>query len=283
MAIVGAGVLVLSPETLVIRLVSVDQWTILLWRGVLMGIGLLAFVAATSDEALGRRVVAVGRLGALAAALFAADNVLFVTSVTHTTAANTLAILSTSPLFAALFAAVFLRERVRRSAWVAMTVAAGAVALIVSEGLGRGAVGGDLAALGASMSIAGTLVVLRGSRVRNMLPSMALGALLGAAVASPFADPFGPSGGDALLLLLLGVVIGPVAFGLLATGPRYLQAAEVSLMILAEAVLGPLWVWLALGEVPGGRVLLGGGVLLVTLGVHFASEAARRPVGAVIP
>ena len=69
--IVVAGVVVLSPESLVIRLIDVDQWTILLWRGVLMAIGLMAFVAVTTSGRLLRQVLGIGWAGLLAAALFA--------------------------------------------------------------------------------------------------------------------------------------------------------------------------------------------------------------------
>jgi drug/metabolite transporter (DMT)-like permease len=178
-------------------------------------------------------------------------------------------------LFAALFGAVFLREPVGKSTWTTMAVAGAAVAVIVSDGLDRGALAGDLAALGAAMCIAGTFVVLRGARARNMLPSMALGALAGGLVAAPFSEVASPRGDDVALLLLLGLVIAPVAFGLLSIGPRYLPAAEVSLAILAEAVLGPIWVWLVLGETPGARVVVGGLLLLSALAVHFLREVER--------
>jgi drug/metabolite transporter (DMT)-like permease len=279
--IVVVGVLVLSPESLVIRLIDADQWTILSWRGVLMAIGLMTFVSLNTRLPLRRQIAGIGSAGLLAAVLFASDNVLFVTSLTLTAVANTLLILSSAPLFAAVFAAIFLGERVPRRTWATIAIAAFAVAIIVSDGLDRRALGGDLAALGAAMCIAGTFVVLRGARSRNMLPSMALGALLGALVAAPFADVTAVRGDDIALLLLLGLVIAPVAFGLLSVGPRYLPAAEVSLVILAEAVLGPLWVWVALGERPGPRVVTGGVILLGALALHYGREvmANRRPAG----
>jgi drug/metabolite transporter (DMT)-like permease len=274
-AIVITGVVVLSPESLVIRALDVDQWTILLWRGLLMAIGLMVIVAVTNRERYIQRVVEIGSAGLLAAGLFASDNVLFVTSLRHTAAANTLLIVSSAPLFAALFSWLFLRERVAARTWVTMGIATVAVGIILSDGLDRGTVGGELAALGAAMSIAGTFVVLRGARARNMLPSMALGALLGAVAAAAFAAPTSPRGDDIALLLVLGAFIAPVAFGLLSIATRYLPAAEVSLAILGEAVLGPLWVWLVLAEAPSPRVVAGGLLLVGALAVHFGREAAE--------
>ena len=73
---------------------------------------------------------------------------------------------------------------------------------------------------------------------------------------------------DAGYLLLLGLVVLPVSFTLITLSPRYLQAPEVSLILLIETVLGPLWVWLALGEVPPTRTLMAGLLILGTLLIH---------------
>ncbi len=73
---------------------------------------------------------------------------------------------------------------------------------------------------------------------------------------------------DAGLLLLLGGLVLPVAFAMITLGPRYLQAPEVSLILLTETVLGPLWVWLALNEVPHSRTLIAGLLIIGTLLIH---------------
>ncbi|MDX1425147.1 MAG: EamA/RhaT family transporter, partial [Kiloniellales bacterium] len=70
------------------------------------------------------------------------------------------------------------------------------------------------------------------------------------------------------------LAVMPAATILIATGPRYLPAPEVSLILLLETVLGPLWVWLALGEVPSQRTFLGGAIVVAALAAH--ALAARR-------
>lgn len=282
--IVGLGVLVLSVEGLVIRFLSVDQWTILQWRGILMFVVLGSSLTVGSRGDSRPRMLKIGASGLLAAVLFGLDNVLFVVSLMRTDVANTLLMISSAPAFAAVFSMVFLRERVPRKTMVMITVAMVAVALILTGGMGDSALAGNLAGLGAGMCLAGTFVVLRGGRSRNMLGSMAWGALLAAIAATPFAQPLSPQGKDLALLLLLGAVVSPSAFGLLGTGPRYLPAPEVSMVILAEAVLGPVWVWLAMGEVPVPRVIVGGTLLLGSLAVYYWTDItrARRVVMSVI-
>lgn len=69
-------------------------------------------------------------------------------------------------------------------------------------------------------------------------------------------------------LLIMGIYMLPVATALLYSGPRYIPAPEVGLMLLLESILGPVWVWLALGEQPGTRTFIGGAIILSTLVIN---------------
>ena len=85
---------------------------------------------------------------------------------------------------------------------------------------------------------------------------------------APFANFESYSITQAGLLLLNGAVIIPLAIGLLSTGPRYLPAAEVSMISVLEVIFAPLLVWIILGEHPGGRSILGGTVILAAIFAH---------------
>ncbi len=112
---------------------------------------------------------------------------------------------------------------------------------------------------------------------------MALGALVAALAAAPLADPGSVTSADALLLALVGLVIAPVAFGSISLGPRHLPAQEVSLLMLLETVLGPLWAWLILGQAPGRATLGGRGVDPRGARHPRAAERAAAPAAAVRP
>ena len=276
--IVGTGAVVLSFEGVLVQALDASQWTILFVRGPLMAAGFLLIFWAGWGRAGGlvSGLRAAGGWGLAAGVLFAADNVLFIVALRTTSVANTLVILTTAPVWAALGGRLLLGERVGARTWaVAATVLAG-VAIIFSGSLGRGPLPGDLAALGAAISIAGTLLIIRRARTVVMLPSMALGALGAGLVAWPLADPGGVSAHDALILLLLGLVITPVAFGCIAIGPRYLPAHEVGLVMLLETALGPLWAWVFLAQVPGARTLAGGAIIVAALATQ-SFLSIRRP------
>jgi drug/metabolite transporter (DMT)-like permease len=279
--ITGTGAVVLSFEGVIVQALDAGPLTILLWRGPLMAAGFVGifWLGWARGGGLWRGLRAVGSAGLLAAALFACDNVLFIVALTRTSVANTLLILSAAPVFSALLGRAVLGDPVGGRTWAMIAAVLAGVAVIFSGSLGGGALLGDLAALGAALSIAGTLVLIRRARGVVMLPSMALGALAAAVVVAPFADPRLGGASDVLLIVLLGLVVVPVAFGCIAIGPRYLPAHEVSLLMLLETVLGPVWVWAALGSAPAASTVAGGAVVVFAL-VTNSVLALRRPATA---
>ncbi|MDZ7749939.1 MAG: DMT family transporter [Halofilum sp. (in: g-proteobacteria)] len=273
------GVLVLSPDALLIRLVDTDRGTLLFWRTLLQGLTLWAFLGAWYRGRLPGIVRAMGRAGAGATLVFALSTILFVSSITLTNAANTLFMMATAPLWAALISWLVLGERVARRTWAAIACALSGIVIIFAGGIGGGTLLGDLVGLGAALSLASQLTIARHARATNLVPALAGGTLLVAVLVGPvFAAPASVHGLDVLWLALLGVVVLPVAFGLLTLAPRYIPSPEVSLIMQLEAILGPLWVWLGVGEVPPAATFVGGAIVLATLTVHssLGLRAQRR-------
>ncbi|HLF60832.1 MAG TPA: DMT family transporter [Acidimicrobiia bacterium] len=264
-----AGIVLLSPESLLIRLVEVDRWTLLFWRGTLMCIGLLAasVILARSTAVIG----AVGKAGMLVAVLFGIQTMLFIVSITNTEVANTLVAVSAAPLFAAIYQRVFFGQPIGSRLLAVIAVAMLGIGIMVSGSLGRGNVWGDLAGLGAAAGLGASFVVIRRYRDRTMVPAMGLGGLVAALLALPLASPLAATASDFRYLAISGLVVLPLGFGLLAVAPRYIPGAEVALITLLEVVLGPLWVWLVLGEVPAPAAVLGGSIVIGALAFNSAA------------
>jgi drug/metabolite transporter (DMT)-like permease len=203
-------------------------------------------------------------------------NVFFVTSILRANAALALVIVASAPAFTTVFSRVFTGENPAGRTWIASWVVLGGVAAIFATEPQGGELIGALAAVGASVVLAATLVVRRSRPVR-MLPSMALGALLTAAVAAPFASLESIPGTDLAIAALGGLIVLPVSLELIWRGPRYLTAPEVSLLLLMETILGPVWVWLALGDPPTLQAVLAGALILGALAAHavLAQRALR--------
>jgi len=262
------GVLLLSPDTLIIRLVDADPWSFIAWRGGLMMIGMFVILALRFRHRLFARTFAIGWLGILIAILFALNNVFFQLSVQSTTVANTLVIIATAPLFAALFSVLFLRERVPTRTWVAIVVSAAGVALVFIGDIGAGSLFGNVAALISAVGLGVHFVLVRLARPVDMSPAIAVAGLfimvIGMVMATDlYLDPrqFG-------LIAILGLILLPLSFAFLTRAPNHIPAAEVSLIILLETILGPLWVWLAVAEQPPLQTVVGGALIILVLIIH---------------
>lgn len=262
------GVLLLSPDTLIIRLVDSDPWTFVAWRGALMFVGMLVIMTLRFGTAVLARTYAIGWLGVLIALLFALNNVFFQLSVQNTTVANTLVIIATAPLFAALFSVAFLRERVHMRTWIAILVSALGVGMVFIGELGAGNLFGNIAALVSAVGLGIHFVLVRLGRPVDMSPAIGVAGLfimvIGVSMAPDlYLDPrqFG-------LLAILGLVLLPLSFVFLTRAPTYISAPEVSLIILLETILGPLWVWMAIKEQPSIQTMAGGGLIIIVLAIH---------------
>ncbi|MCW8916850.1 MAG: DMT family transporter [Magnetovibrio sp.] len=262
------GILVLTPDALLIRLISADEWTLLFWRGLFTFAALTVFIAVQRKSNPLPYFFALKRKGVIVATLFAINTILFVISIRHTPVANTLVILSTAPIFAAVFSSLFLGEHAPMRTWVTAVIGVVCIGAIMGEGLARATFIGDGAAVGVAMFLAAILTMLRHGGDDDTTSIVALGGLINAAMVIGFATPFFLVGTDWLFMIILGGLVIPISFGLTTTAPKYLPAPEVSLIFLLETILGPFWVWLVIDEAPPELTLIGGGILIATLIVH---------------
>ena len=176
---------------------------------------------------------------------------------------------------------IVLRERVRPATWVAIFVAIGAIAIMVSGQTSSGAADGTLAALGSAFGFSVFTVALRWGKSGEMLPAVFLSGLFAIIITSALCLLLGLSfvlsprdGGIAMGMGVFQVGAGLVLYTL---GSRTLPAAELTLLSLSEVLLGPFWVWLFLGEDASARTLIGGALLLVAIAGNAVSGVRRKP------
>jgi len=263
-----AGVAIITPDTLLIRLAAVDPFTLAVTRGLLGGLMVLSLSALWYRRGLAAQFRGLGVWALAAALLQGVGMILFVTALEHTSVANVLIAFATMPLIAALMSWAFLGERVLPVTWAAILVSLAGLAVVASGSLGTGRLFGDLLALADAVCLAAFLVVVRRHRAVNMIPAMGLGLLTSAVLAAPFAAFPALAPLQWLWIALIGLVVLPFGAMLLTLGPRYLAAPEVAMLMLLETVVGPFWVWLVLAEEPGIRSLTGGAIIVATLGLH---------------
>jgi drug/metabolite transporter (DMT)-like permease len=273
--LVAAAAISFSSGGLIVRLVATDPWTTVFWRSVFCAAFLFAAIAIAQRGRLAEVVRQTGWPGVLMAACFATASTCFIMALARTSVANTLVILSVSPFIAGLGGWLCLGERVRGRTWIAMGAALLGTVVMLWGSAGASSRIGDVLALITATAFAGATVIVRWHRTVPMPAAAALAAALAGVIAAAPAHPSSASAGDLALLALFG--IGQFGAGLLlfTAGARLIPVAEASLVAVLESVLGPVWVWLAVGERPGAFSLIGGAVILSALVAHTAADLAR--------
>lgn len=281
--LVGSG-FVFSFTALLFRgLDGATDWQFLTVRGLGMALAMVTVVW------LRRRtrpinLAAAGWATVVAGVLMAAMSTLYVLALVRTTAAMTTAFLAAGPFSGALFGWVLLRERVRSRTWIALGLATVGIAVIVSGGLDAGSAAGVLLAAAIPVLLGLYNVLVRSTpEVDPVVPALIGGAMLALVAGTVAASASGLS--MSMRDLALGATAGFVILGLglpmFNLGHRSVPTAQVSLLIMTEIVLTPLWVWIWPGETPSISTLIGGAVIItaVVWQVTGAERVAlRHPV-----
>jgi drug/metabolite transporter (DMT)-like permease len=258
------------------RELTVNLATQLAGRAFFAVVAILAYVAVAERGRVVRGFLAIGRAGLGLAALMAISSGAFIAALNYTSVANVLFLQALAPVLAAAFG-TFVGEPVARRTWVAIAIAVAGVALMVGGPSHPGLAGFSLSLL-MSVSFAATIVITRHQRQVSMAPATCLSQVLVFLCAAPFASTSAIGAEDLALLAGLGVTQIGLGLIFLSIGARLIPAAEVALITLLEIVLGPLWVWLALGERPGTTTLVGGAIVLGAVVIQTVGEPEEPSV-----
>jgi drug/metabolite transporter (DMT)-like permease len=223
--------------------------------------------------ALRRNPLRLGWPGLLSAGLWSVMFTAFMIALGMTSTANTLVVMSLSPLLTTLIASVVLRDAVPLGTWIAAAGAAFGIAWMFGADLSAHSardLAGMLVASAIPIASAINVVTLRATAAElDLRPAVMLGGAISCLIALPLALPLQATAQDIGLLAFLGVFQLGLPCMLLVMASRVLLAPEMALIGLLEVVLGPLWTWLGVGETPARATLAGG---LIVLGALVANE-----------
>ncbi len=274
--VVAGGVFISQSGVIIGSMEAAGFWQVQFFRSVVAMLALSALLVAKHRRRLAS-VVRTSWKAAVATGFFlAVSNLLYISAFFHTRAASVFFIISSQPFFAALIAWVALREPVRRATWLAMSAAMAGVAVMMWEGAGEGRLAGNLLALGASITFAAFGVALRGGRDGDMVAGVLMASVVIGLVSAVFVDSLALSARDLLLCCYMGVFQVALSLVLLAAGARYVPAAELMVLALTEVILGPVWVWLLLGETPTLAGLVGGSIVILAVLVNALTGMRAR-------
>ncbi|OYX40652.1 MAG: hypothetical protein B7Z02_18050 [Rhodobacterales bacterium 32-67-9] len=281
LALAAFGALILTPDTLFMRWSGMGGFQMLTWRGLLMGAVLIGFWLLRGAQ--GRRAL-LSRAGVAIILCHSANATLFSLGVAAAPVPVVLFGVATVPVFAALFARLVSGEATGRATWIATTAVLTGIAIAVfgreagGAGLNRASVLGAVAGLGVAAMLALTFVIIRHARAVPILPAIGSGAMLAGLTGLGLSGgPAAAAAGNVAAIAVSGLFILPVSFFALTQASRHTAAANVSLLLLLETVLGPVWVHAFADEPLTGPMILGGAVVVASLAVYITLDT-RRPV-----
>tara|TARA_A100001011_G_C14240233_1_gene812925 strand:+ start:362 stop:1243 length:882 start_codon:yes stop_codon:yes gene_type:complete len=260
------GVILVVPDSLFVRLISVDPLATAFWRSAASGILVFFGLLISGGWKSFKNIFIMGWLGWLYTMLIGSTAPAFVFAVSKTSVANVVFILASMPIFSAIFSYIFLKEHIHfrtliTTAFVILGLACIAFGSMRSE---IASWRGDIWAIYVSIAYAAALTAIRKLKSFSLIPAIPVGYVGAAFAMSLFTDPFTSFSLNWPFYLGHGLCIA-LGTCLLAIGPRFISAPEVALLILLESVLAPLLVWVVIGEDPGQWALFGGFIVLLSL------------------
>ncbi len=275
-----ATALLFSTGGAAIKAASFGSWQVASFRSGVAAAAVWLLVPAARRLPRGRGVL----LAAGVALCYAATLILFVLANKATTAANTIFLQATAPLYILLLGPLWLHEPIRRRDLLAMAAVAGGTALFF---VGRQPafataphpLRGNLLAALSGLTYALMLMGLRwlGKGAGVPAAAVALGNLFAFLLALPLALPLAThSAMDWAVIVYLGVFQIGLAYALLTRAIPHLPALEVSLLLYLEPALNPLLAWLVHGEYPGRLALAGGAMIIGATGLKAWWDARAQ-------
>ena len=272
-----------SSMGLGIRSIEVaNVWQILFYRSWALGVFLFILITFRSGYrpiATIRKAGVAGAIGGMGLVLAFAGGIY---AIQTTTVANAMFLFAAAPFLAAVLGWVILRESVRKATWVAMVFAMAGIAIMVLNGISAGRMGGNISAIISATGFAIFTIALRWGKLEDMLPAVFLAGVF-AIIVSAIVCQFGGYGfdvpaNDIAIALSMGVFQVGLGLAVYTIGSKVVPAAELTLLSMTEVLLGPIWVWLFIGETASFYTLVGGAVLMLAIAGNAVSGLRRKPV-----
>ena len=203
-------------------------------------------------------------------------------AIQTTTVANAMFLFAAAPFLAAVLGWIILRESVRKATWVAMVFAMTGIVIMVLHGIAVGRMGGNLSAIASATGFAIFTIALRWGKLEDMLPAVFLAGIFATLVSATVCQ-FGGYGldipaNDIAIAVSMGVFQVGLGLSVYTIGSKVVPAAELALLSMTEVLLGPLWVWLFVGEIVSLSTLVGGSILMLAIAGNAISGLRRKPV-----
>ena len=246
-------------------------WQILFWRSLFFIVVVFLFLIISYKQKIFSVLIKSGITGLFGGLILAVGFASYVFAMYNTTVTNTNFIIQTQTIFLAVFGYLFLKEKISKITLASIILAIAGIIMMVGNSLSPGEMSGNIAAFLMPISFAILILVVRKYPDVDMVPLQLVAGIFAMIIGYLMSPTIAISSHDIFLGFLAGFFQLGFGFIFITVGARSTPSAFVGIIMLTEAVLGPLWAWMFVNENPPFIVLIGGSVVIFAVLLQFFS------------
>ena len=251
-------------------------WQILFWRSVFFSIVVVIFLLINYKKNFFNSIYKSGLPGFMGGLILSLGYCGYVFAMYNTTVANTNFIIQTQTIFLVIFGYIFLKEKISKLTLISIILAFSGIILMVGNSLSPGQMTGNIAAFIMPISFATLILIVRKNPGIDMVPMQLIAGIGATLIGFLLSQKILISTHDIFLGFVAGFFQVGLGFILITIGARSTPAALVGIIMLTEAVLGPLWAWMFINETPPIVVIFGGAIIISTVAFQFFNREVEN-------
>tara|TARA_B100001093_G_scaffold27719_1_gene24265 strand:- start:69 stop:932 length:864 start_codon:yes stop_codon:yes gene_type:complete len=240
-------------------------WQILLIRSVFFMSALIIFLLSTYKKNTIKVFKDAGYPALIGGLVMSLSFVAYVYSITVTSVANVVFIISTQTMFLAIFGYFCLKEKVSLISFISIILAMSGIVIMVGDSMSSGSLLGNIVALAIPINFSILVMIIRKNKNLDMVPAIFYSGFFAIIYGLILSESIVFSSHDILMGFFLGVPQLAFGFICITIGSRTTPSTTVGLLMLTETLFAPVWVWLFLNEIPPLSVLIGGCVIITAI------------------
>ena len=267
------GALTLSFGGLLVKsFEGATLWQILFWRSLFFCLVIIIFLSITYKKKLFTSIKVSGFPGIIGGIILGLGFFGYVFAMYNTTVANANFIIQTQTLFLAIFGYIFLKEIISKITLISIILAISGITLMLGDDLSSGKMLGNLIAFLMPISFAVLIIIVRKYPKVDMIPLQLIAGIVAMIIGYLMSGRIDISYHDIFLGFVAGFFQLGFGFIFITIGARTTPSAAVGIIMLSEAIFGPLWAWIFINEKPSLIVLIGGSIVLSAVLLQFLNK-----------
>ena len=240
-------------------------WQILFLRSFFFVLGLTFFLFIIYKRNTYKIIKTAGYPALFGGFILSFSFIAFVISMSSTTVANVVFIISTQTMFLAIFGYFYLKEKVSLIGSFSIFLAMSGILIMVYDSMSSGTLLGNLIALAIPINFAILVMIIRKYKKIDMVPAIFYSGIFSCIYGLFLSESFNFTLHDIFMGFLLGVPQLALGFICITIGSRSTPSATIGLLMLSETLFAPLWVWIFINEIPPISVFIGGLLIIFAL------------------